>query len=86
MLRSSAGVRSIWLHHELANFRSRLKALEAKMAAEEGLILTEGQVQALEKMKLDEESHSEIETVHPGYLGFQDTLYGGTLKGVGRIY
>lgn len=83
---SPSGVRSIWLRHELANFRSRLKALEAKMAAEEGLILTEAQVQALEKKKLDEESHGEIETTHPGYLGSQDTFYVGTLKGVGRIY
>lgn len=28
----------------------------------------------------------EIETVHPGYLGSQDTFYVGTLKGVGRVY
>ena len=83
---SPTGVRSIWLRHELANFRSRLKALEAKMAAEDGLILTEAQVQALEKKKLDEENHGEIETAHPGYLGSQDTFYVGTLKGVGRIY
>jgi len=83
---SPTGVHSVWLRHELANFRSRLKALEAKMAAEEGLVLTEAQVQALEKKKLDEESHGEIETAHPGYLGSQDTFYVGTLKGVGRIY
>ena len=83
---SPTGVRSVWLRHELANFRSRLKVLEAKMAAEEGLVLTEAQVQALEKKKLDEENHGEIETAHPGYLGSQDTFYVGTLKGVGRIY
>lgn len=28
----------------------------------------------------------EIETVHPSYLGSQDTFCAGTLKGVGRIY
>ena len=82
---SPSGVRSIWLRHQLANFKDRLKALEAKVA-EEGLVLTESQVQALEKKKLDDEACGEIETAHPGYLGAQDTFYVGTLKGVGRIY
>jgi len=82
---SPSGVRSIWLRHGLANFKDRLKALEAKVA-EEGLVLTEAQVQALEKKKLDDEACGEIETAHPGYLGSQDTFYVGTLKGVGRIY
>ncbi|WP_282610181.1 helix-turn-helix domain-containing protein [Pelagibius sp. Alg239-R121] len=82
---SPSGVRSIWLRHDLANFKKRLKALEAKVA-EEGIVLTEAQVQALEKKKLDDEAWSEIETAHPGYLGSQDTFYVGTLKGVGRVY
>ncbi len=82
---SPSGVRGVWLRHDLAKFRSRLKALEAKMAAE-GLVLTEAQVQALEKKKHDDEVAGEIETAHPGYLGSQDTFYVGTLKGVGRIY
>ncbi len=82
---SPSGVRSIWLRHDLASFKLRLKALEAKVA-EEGIILTEAQVQALEKKKLDDEAWGEIETAHPGYLGSQDTFYVGTLKGVGRVY
>ena len=82
---SPSGVRSIWLRHDLANFKVRLKALEAKVA-EEGCVLTEAQVQALEKKKHDDEACGEIETAHPGYLGSQDTFYVGTLKGVGRIY
>ena len=82
---SPSGVRSIWLRHDLNNLKLRLKALEAK-AAEEGMILTESQVAALERKQHDDEACGEIETQHPGYLGSQDTFYVGTLKGVGRIY
>ena len=56
------------------------------MASKEKLILTESQVQALERKKQDDLAAGEIETAHPGYLGSQDTFYVGTLKGVGRIY
>lgn len=82
---SSSGVRSIWIRNELANFKDRLKALEDKVA-NDGIILTEAQVVALEKKKHDDEASGEIETAHPGYLGSQDTFYVGTLKGVGRVY
>ena len=82
---SPGGVRSVWLRHDLQTFKLRLKALEAKVA-QEGLILTESQVVALEKAKDQKQAHGEIETEHPGYLGSQDTFYVGTLKGVGRIY
>ncbi|MCV6621804.1 MAG: IS481 family transposase [Cellvibrionaceae bacterium] len=82
---SPSGVRSIWLRNKLENFKLRLKTLEAKVA-EEGLILTESQVQALERKKLDDEACGEIDTAHPGYLGSQDTFYVGTFKGVGRVY
>ena len=82
---SPSGVRSIWLRNKLNSFKLRLKALEAKVA-EEGLVLTEAQVAALEKKQQEDEACGEIETAHPGYLGSQDTFYVGTLKGVGRIY
>ena len=82
---SASGVRSIWLRHELACFKDRLKALE-KHVAETGEVLTESQVQALERKQEEKEAHGEIETEHPGYLGSQDTFYVGTLKGVGRVY
>jgi transposase InsO family protein len=82
---SPAGVRSVWLRHDLETMKKRLKALEAKMA-QEGLILTESQLIALERAKAEKEECGEIETEHPGYLGAQDTFYVGTLKGVGRIY
>ena len=82
---SGSGVRSIWLRHNLENFKKRLKALEEKVA-NEGIILTDAQVAALEKKKHDDEACGEIETHHPGYLGSQDTFYVGNMKGVGRIY
>lgn len=82
---SPAGVRTIWLGHDLQTFDLRLKALSAKVA-QEGIILTEDQVRALEKAREEKQAHGEIETEHPGYLGAQDTYYVGNLKGVGRIY
>lgn len=82
---SPSGVRSIWLRHDLGNFKLRLKALEAQVA-KDGIVLTEAQVQALETKAQDDVAHGEIETEHPGYLGSQDTFYVGTLKGVGRVY
>lgn len=82
---SPSGVRCVWLRNQLGSFKDRLKALESKMA-KGNLILTESQVQALERKKHDDEVAGEIETAHPGYLGAQDTFYVGTLKGVGRIY
>jgi transposase InsO family protein len=82
---SPAGVRTVWLRHDLQTFQLRLKALSTKVA-QDGLILTEDQVRALEKARQEKEAHGEIETEHPGYLGSQDTYYVGNLKGVGRIY
>lgn len=82
---SGGGVRSIWLRHDLQTFAKRLAALSAKVA-QDGLILTEDQLRALEKAREEKAAHGEIETEHPGYLGCQDTYYVGNLKGVGRIY
>ena len=46
---SPGGVRSIWLRHDLATFKGRLKA-------QENLILTESQLAALERAKEEKEA------------------------------
>jgi transposase InsO family protein len=82
---AAAGVRCVGERHHLENLNKRLRALEAKVA-QESHILTEAQLAALEKAKVEKEAHGEFESEGPGYCGAQDTFSVGTLKGVGRLY
>ena len=53
--------------------KKRLKALKAKVA-QEGLILTESQLAALEKAKAEKEAHGEFESECPGMRGSRHLL------------
>ncbi len=52
---SGSGVRSVWLRHNLENFKKRLKALEEKVARD-GIELTDSQIAALERKASDDEA------------------------------
>lgn len=70
---SPAGVRCVWQRHDLETFKKRLKALEAKVA-QEGLILTEAQIVALEKAKDEKQAIGELKPIIPVILGLRTPI------------
>ena len=73
------------MRHDIARFQKRLTAVSVK-AGQEGIILSDVPISALEQAKEAKAAYGEIETYHPGYPGAQDTYYVGHIKGVGHIY
>ena len=47
---------------------------------QEGIVLDENQVAALEKAKAEKQAHGEIETYYLGFLVAQDTYYVGVYQ------
>ena len=71
------GLCTIWRRHALQVMKLCLKALEARVAQDD-LILTERQITASEKAKVDNEAR-EFEGECPGYCGAQDTFNVGII-------
>ncbi len=59
------GVRSVWQRNDLTTMKHRLEVIETKVA-QDGLVLTEAQLAALEKAEVDKETLVEFESECPG--------------------
>ena len=59
---SPGGVRCVWLRHDVGNHRTSGSKLSIAKSTQEGLVLTEAELVALEKAKTEKESHGEFES------------------------
>ncbi|SYZ71930.1 Integrase catalytic subunit (fragment) [Candidatus Zixiibacteriota bacterium] len=80
---SPAGVRCVWLRHDLGKLQKHLKALEAKMA-QENLILTESRRVSKARKKAEAEECGEIEIEPFGLSGSTGNVLCGDPTGSGK--
>ncbi len=82
---TAGAVRSIWLKNGLETFEKRNQALLMKTTDGQSS-LSDEQMQAIEKAKANDAAEKEIDSIYPGYLGVQDSIFVGRIEGVGRVY
>ena len=63
--REGIGATGVWKRQGWEKLNTRLRALAAKVARESP-ILTEAQLAAVEKAKVEQEAHGEVESEGPG--------------------